>query len=454
MKTFKKFALITLLPIVLIALISIAISQSLEDIGHFKINFLMLGYFALISFCYVYLFEKQKNGTRSDIVRYTYSILILSILLFVFCGATFHYLFEGFKFTIALFQTILGICVFLTISFAFEIYKQSARQKVLFVNEKPFYFLKLIVKVSTILSIILFVLTSDSYLDKLTTPQMTSIIVNIFIFNLTVTVVSFAILAAFYSILYFRKNIILGALLAAFLSGILNFYLNHFINKNVFIGYPNLFAISFFCCFLITILIVNRNKFQNLSLSYIKKETEYLQLKNQVNPHFLFNNLNTLIAFIETNPQKAVVFGHQLSNVYRHYLNNENDDFVSLTDEIEFISEYAAIFKAKFESGFTFKVENQASPQQYILSFSLQELMDNIFKHTILDAENPVAITISIASDELVVTNTNHKKKVLNSSKKGLRNINKRYQLLTQKEITINDDTEFFEVRIPILYLT
>ena len=104
-------------------------------------------------------------------------------------------------------------------------------------------------------------------------------------------------------------------------------------------GYHHLFTWSAFSSFLISIMLIHRNKIQNLSLNFANKETEYLQLKNQVNPHFLFNNLNTLIAFIETNPHKAIAFGHQLSNVYRHYLNNENDDFVLLADEIEFISD-------------------------------------------------------------------------------------------------------------------
>lgn len=166
MKTFKKFALITLLPVVLIALISIMISQSLEDVGSFRINFMLLGYFAIISFSYVYIFENQKCSNKTLIITYIDSTVVLSILLFIFCAATFHYLFEGFKLTIAVFQTILGICIFLTIAFALEIYKQSAHKNVLTVIEKPFYFVKLILKVSIVLSIILFVLTSDSYLDN------------------------------------------------------------------------------------------------------------------------------------------------------------------------------------------------------------------------------------------------------------------------------------------------
>ncbi len=297
-------------------------------------------------------------------------------------------------------------------------------------------------------------LTIDSYVNEFKPQQIATIILNVVAFNLTIALVSFVSLAFFYSIFYFRKNVILATFLASLLSGALNFYLNYFIHKNIFIGYPQLFAMCFFCCFLITIIIVYRNKIQKLSLSFSKKETEYLQLKNQINPHFLFNNLNTLIAFIEINPQKAIAFGHHLSNVYRHYLKNDEHDFVLLKDEIQFISEYLAIFKAKFESGFAFEVENEASTTQYILSLSLQELVDNIFKHNILDIENPIAIKISIHQNELIISNTKIRKEAVHSTKKGLENINKRYNLLTKKEITIIDNDTFFEVKIPIIHLT
>lgn len=201
-------------------------------------------------------------------------------------------------------------------------------------------------------------------------------------------------------------------------------------------------------------MLVYRNKIQSLSFSFSKKESEYLQLKNQINPHFLFNNLNTLIAFIEINPQKAIEFGHHLSNVYRHYLKVENDDFVKLANEIDFTKEYTAVFKAKFEDGFAFKIINEANENQYILSLSLQELIDNIFKHNVLDAKNPIAIEVQINQNELIIKNTKNNKQANHSTKKGLENINKRYNLLTKKEITIIENDTFFEVRIPILYLT
>jgi two-component system LytT family sensor kinase len=455
MNSFKKFAFIALVPIFLIAIVSILISQSFEDVSHLNINFYVFGYFTIVSFCYVYIFEKIKKRNQSTILNYGYSLLILFPLLFIFSCVTFYVLFSGFEFNNALFKTTIGICIFLTITFIFEIYNQSGRKEVLTIREKPFFFLKLVAVVLFTFSLLHCIMESQTILSPYGSISGTlRLIKDIFILHLQISLSSFIVLLLLYKILFLRKNVIFGVFIASVVSCLINSYFDVLWAKQFYFNFIIIYPICLFCCATIVITLIYRNKIQNLSLSFIKKETEYLQLKNQVNPHFLFNNLNTLIAFIETNPQKAIAFGHQLSNVYRHYLNNEKDDFILLADEIEFISEYAAIFKAKFESGFTFEVENQVRPEQYILVFSVQELMDNIFKHTILDAENPIAITISIHSDELVVTNTNHKKVVLNSSKKGLQNINKRYQLLTKKEITIKETANFFEVRIPILYLT
>jgi len=176
-------------------------------------------------------------------------------------------------------------------------------------------------------------------------------------------------------------------------------------------------------------------------------------LKNQVNPHFLFNNLNTLISFIEIEPKKAIEFGHHLSNVYRHYLKNQTEDFVSLSEELHFINEYLEIYKAKFESGFTFEIEKNTSKNQYILSLSLQEIIDNIFKHNILDDENPIAIKISIEENDLVIKNTVNLQIEVISNNKGLANINQRNKILMNREIsTIKKDT-VFEIRIPIIIL-
>lgn len=189
----------------------------------------------------------------------------------------------------------------------------------------------------------------------------------------------------------------------------------------------------------------------NLSVSKIQISQEYQELKNQINPHFLFNNLNTMISFIEENPKKAIAFGHHLAGVYRHYLKNSNEDFISLIDELSFIQNYLDIYKAKFNNSLEFTIPANILKSDYILSSVLQEIIDNIFKHNSIDAEHIMKIDISINDDFLEIKNSKVLKNKIDSTKMGLNNISKRYELLTNQKLIINDSDIAFEVQIPIL---
>lgn len=218
-------------------------------------------------------------------------------------------------------------------------------------------------------------------------------------------------------------------------------------------------ALNFFPASFILFYIFNsyhkRNELKkenfNLSVSKIQLSQEYQDLKNQINPHFLFNNLNTMISFIEENPKKAIAFGHHLAGVYRHYLKNSNEDFVSLIDELSFIQNYLDIYKAKFNNSLEFVIPADILKSDYILSSVLQEIIDNIFKHNVIDAENIMKIEISKDNNFLVITNSKVLKIKVDSTKMGLSNISKRYELLTNQKLIINDSDIAFEVQIPIL---
>ena len=218
----------------------------------------------------------------------------------------------------------------------------------------------------------------------------------------------------------------------------------------------NFFMISLFSTILIYGLLYyfqQKKSINKLKLQNIQKDAQYLELKNQINPHFLFNNLNTLISFIEINPSKAIDFGHNLANVYRHYLKKQGEDFVLLKDELLFIKEYLEIYKAKFVNGFNFSISEEFRDDRYILSSSIQELIDNIFKHNILDDENPIEIKIFIENDYLVIYNSIVSKNATYSINSGLDNINKRYEILTNSSIVITRDNDCFSVKLPILNL-
>lgn len=454
MKSFKKFIFITLLPLFLIAIFAYLKTWSFEDFRYPHVNFYLFVFFSIISFCYVYIFEKLFVKKSKPLKIYGISITSVFLITLFFSFIYIYFLFETTNYYTIFFQSTLAVSLFLLIVFVFEIYKKSLQKEVITFHEKPYYYVGLILKTIFILSFLLFIMVCGPLINQVPLNEFVVMTSRVFICSFQVAVISFTILTLFYRIVYFRKNVAIGVLLASVISCIANMFLDTLFSKILLAQSIIFFLICLFSCALIVIMLLYKNKIQSLSFSFSKKESEYLQLKNQINPHFLFNNLNTLIAFIEINPQKAVEFGQHLSNVYRHYLKVENDDFVKLANEMDFIKEYTAVFKAKFENGFTFEVKNEATTNQYILSLSLQELIDNIFKHNILDPETPIVIEILIQKSELIIRNTKHTKEALNSTKKGIENINKRYKLLAKKEISITDSNDFFEVKIPILHLS
>ena len=118
-----------------------------------------------------------------------------------------------------------------------------------------------------------------------------------------------------------------------------------------------------------------------------------------------------------------------------------------------FIKEYLEIYKAKFENGFNFSISDEFRENQYVLSSTIQELIDNIFKHNNLDEENPIEIKIYTENDSLIIYNSVVSKNVTDSTSSGLNNINKRYEILTNSSIVITNDENSFSVQLPILNL-
>ncbi|WP_162523867.1 sensor histidine kinase [Flavobacterium sp. LMO8] len=287
--------------------------------------------------------------------------------------------------------------------------------------------------------------------------------------SLNKLIIIYMIIVPIFSFLFIRlfNYLKFGGLLNVISSSILTFFSTFFITVLFVIGefkfynnrlgiYLIFYLISLFSSLSIYAFLYYRNQINEkklLKLQNIQKDAQYLELKNQINPHFLFNNLNTLISFIEVNPTKAIDFGHNLANVYRHYLKKHDEDFILLKDELLFIKEYLEIYKAKFENGFNFSISEEFINNQYVLSSSIQELIDNIFKHNNLDEDQPIEIKIYADNDYLVIYNSIDSNNLADSMNTGLDNINKRYQILTNSSIVITKDKNSFSVQLPILNL-
>ncbi len=180
---------------------------------------------------------------------------------------------------------------------------------------------------------------------------------------------------------------------------------------------------------------------------------EFESLKSQVNPHFLFNSLNTLSSLIEEEPKVATEFVQQLASVYRYLLSQTDKEKVSLGEEIDFMHSYVFLNQIRF--GENLKVEVKVDPQfmgKEIITLTLQILLENAIKHNVISKENPLHITIEASRDKLCVRNNLQVKKTLSASNGiGLSNIQNRYHYFTQQEVIIQKTNDFFEVCVPLL---
>lgn len=189
-----------------------------------------------------------------------------------------------------------------------------------------------------------------------------------------------------------------------------------------------------------------------------KYKTESLQsqlqnLKNQVNPHFLFNNLSVLSSLVYEDQDKAVDFINQLSKVYRYLLDNRSSELVSLEKELTFINSYTYLFKIRFDRSIVFDIDIESNcTKKLIPPMALQLLIENAIKHNEVSTAKPLTVRIRCAGDYLIVENTLQSRSfVEESTGTGLNNIRSRYSYFTDKHVLIEDTNNKFIVKIPLL---
>lgn len=183
-------------------------------------------------------------------------------------------------------------------------------------------------------------------------------------------------------------------------------------------------------------------------------QAKYDLLKSQINPHFLFNSLNSLSSLILENPQQAEKFADEMSGVYRYLLRNNDADLVTLAAELKFIRSYCNLLTTRYGDGFSLSVDVPESAYEQLLpSLSLQLLVENAVKHNIVMKNQPLHVSISLsADDKLCVTNNIQKKNIIvPSNGVGLANINNRFKLLNQEEIRIEKTNDSFSVVVPLI---
>jgi Histidine kinase len=183
-------------------------------------------------------------------------------------------------------------------------------------------------------------------------------------------------------------------------------------------------------------------------------QTQFESLKNQVNPHFLFNTINTLSSLIHEDKQRAGQFIDEMSNVYRYLLRNNEEELVSLSTELKFIQSYYHLLKTRYGNGIEMKLNIEGNPGNYLLPpLTLQLLVENAVKHNNVLKESPLVIEINNRDDGWLVVKNNLQKKTsrVDSSKIGLNNIKEKFRLLEQPDVVINETPTEFIVMLPLL---
>jgi len=198
--------------------------------------------------------------------------------------------------------------------------------------------------------------------------------------------------------------------------------------------------------------LIEAEQFKNESI-----KSKFESLKTQLNPHFLFNSLNTLSNLIFDDNSEAKIFVDDFSDVYRYVLTSSEKEVVSISEEVKFLSAYINLLKKRHGNSLNISI---SIPKQYyeyrIPPLTLQMLIENAVKHNIVSRKKPLNVSVDfIKNGDLnmveVKNNLQKKKEVVNSTEIGLNNIISRYNYLSNTKVIINDSFDSFSVKLPLL---
>lgn len=228
--------------------------------------------------------------------------------------------------------------------------------------------------------------------------------------------------------------------------------------------YPTMKA-TFLSALLLTFIAVSINVgyhfFNSLKSSLVEVEkyktesanAQLQNLKNQLNPHFLFNNLSVLTSLVHKNQNKAVDFINELSKVYRYVLDNKSSELVTLQEELSFLNHYIYLLKIRFENNISFLITiNEAQKNTYLPPMCLQMLVENTIQHNEASLAIPLQVSIYTVQDSLIIENQiQPRSDAAQSSKMGLKNIQSRYAYFTDEKVEILDDGKKYKVSLPLI---
>jgi len=191
-------------------------------------------------------------------------------------------------------------------------------------------------------------------------------------------------------------------------------------------------------------------------LEKAKIQAELEALKNQIDPHFMFNALNAISYLIDKDTLQAQKFIDNLAEVYRYILKSKDKDLVLLEDELVFVNAYAELIRLRYNESFHLHMELDAGRSMNFLvpPISIMVAIENVVKHNEMSEKHRMTLRIKQDEDSLVISNViKLKKQVTNSTKTGLKNLNERFEKLVGRSILINDSEGIFRLQLPLLKL-
>ncbi len=212
------------------------------------------------------------------------------------------------------------------------------------------------------------------------------------------------------------------------------------------------------------VIIIGKKYFENQSqLAKIKekqKDAELKLLRAQISPHFLFNNLNTVDALIDSNPTQAKKYIAKLSSLYRYLISTKDIELISLDQEIEMVKNYFYLIHVRFGDSYTLQIKENSSSEgfdltkKYLPIGALQTVLENVIKHNSIVNHNPIVTTLTINNNTVTVSNNVTKQNTLyENSGTGLQNLEERYRIMLDKNLQIDHNNTEFTVHLPIVAL-
>jgi sensor histidine kinase YesM len=246
-------------------------------------------------------------------------------------------------------------------------------------------------------------------------------------------------------------------------------FLLHYTWNNLIAAIPvpmsNIFLASFIAAILsimiatlYEIVLLTRERridiLKSEKLSHAKIHAELDTLKSQIDPHFIFNSLNTLSALISDDKEKALLFNENLAKVYRYILTNRANDLVTVKEEVDFINSYFQLLEIRFEESLTINMKIGAIDltRYYLPTIAIQTAIENAIKHNQFSNSTPLLISIELTTDYAIIANNKNPVRYKEiSSGLGLINLDNRYNLILNKSIHIDETPEFFTIYLPVV---